>query len=103
MTDSQTPESTVEIITPEEARQHLEAAMAPYIEDGWEVLVEHDYMASLNKGRRNLDIHVDLLGEVSMEEKGMSASQHKDLLILIVLIIGGTLVTIALASALGYF
>lgn len=44
-------------------------------DSGWAVVTSHDYMARLNKGRVNLDFYVDLLGNVSIEEKEVSPGQ----------------------------
>ncbi|MBN2470565.1 MAG: hypothetical protein JXN59_07565 [Anaerolineae bacterium] len=91
-----------EPIAPEEARQALEAAIAPYLADGWIVLVEHDYMARLTKGRRNLEFFVDLLGEVSVTESGLSPVQEAGRLVAWLLLLVAFLLVVALASALGW-
>lgn len=70
------------IIPPEQARAILEAAIRERLgddwqddEDGWAVVSSHDYMARLTKGRVNLDFYVDLLGNVTVEQKPISPGQ----------------------------
>ncbi len=91
----------VEPVTPEEARRRLEAAIAPYLAEGWVVLVEHDFMARLTRGRRNLDFHVDLLGEVRIEEHALSPVQEAGPLVAWLLLLLSFLLALAVASALG--
>ncbi len=69
-------------IPAEQARAILEAAIRERLgadweedENGWMVVTSHDYMARLNKGRINLDFYVDLLGDVTVEEKEISPGQ----------------------------
>jgi hypothetical protein len=72
-----------QMIAPEEARAILETAIRQRLgedwqddEDGWAVITSHDYMARLNKGRVNLDFYVDLLGNVTVEEKLIGPGQE---------------------------
>src|SRR5690349_10296841 len=44
-------------------------------EDGWVLVTGHDYMARLTKGRTNLEFYVDLLGNVTVEEKEITLPQ----------------------------
>jgi hypothetical protein len=80
MLDSMTDE--IQPIPPEKARELLEAAIRERLgddwrddEDGWVVVTGHDYMTRLNKGRVNLDFYVDLLGNVTVEQKEINAGQ----------------------------
>jgi hypothetical protein len=92
----------IEPISPEEARQHLEEAMATYLEDGWIVRAEHDYMARLTRGKRNLDFYVDLLGNVTMEDKALTPGQDSGRLVAWLLLLATFLVVLAFASAVGW-
>lgn len=72
----------IQPIPAEQARALLEAAIRERLgadweddENGWMVITSHDYMARLNKGRVNLDFYVDLVGNVTVEEKEISPGQ----------------------------
>ncbi len=98
-----TPEQTeTELIAPEEARQRLEAAIAPYLAAGWIVWAEHDYMARLTRGRRRVDFYVDLLGNISTEEGQINPAQDSGRLVAWLLLVLAFLLALALASALGW-
>lgn len=87
-----------EPIAAEAARERLEAAMAARLgEDwrdegsGWLLVSAHDYMARVTRGSRNVDFYVDLLGDVTIEEKEISAAQSSGRLIawaLLLLLLG---------------
>ncbi len=97
-----TPQEPPEPIAPQEARQRLEAAIAPYLAAGWVVRAEHDYMARLTRGRRRVDFYVDLLGEVSSEEGQINPAQDSGRLVAWLLLVLAFLLALALASALGW-
>ena len=72
----------IQPIPAEQARALLEAAIRERLgadweddENGWMVITSHDYMARLNKGQVNLDFYVDLVGNVTVEEKEISPGQ----------------------------
>ena len=72
----------IQPISGNEARLILEQAIRERLgenwdaEDrGWAVVASHDFMARLNKGRINVDFYVDLLGNVTVEEKQVSPGQ----------------------------
>ncbi len=44
-------------------------------DSGWAVVTSHDFMARLNKGRVNVDFYVDLLGNVTVEQKEVNPGQ----------------------------
>jgi hypothetical protein len=76
MTDDMQP------IAAEHARALLEDAIRERLgadweddEDGWVRVTGHDYMARLTKGRTNLDFYVDLVGNVTVEEKPITLPQ----------------------------
>lgn len=94
-------ESEIEPISPEAAEVILKQAMAAYLDDGWYVLHEDAYSARLTRGVRNLDIRVDLLGEVDTTESGLTPLQDSGRLLAWVVLIAMLLVALALTSALG--
>lgn len=94
--------SEIDPISPEEASERLDAALAPYLEDGWEVRVRHDYMARLTRGEHNLDFYVDLLGEVEIEEKPLTPGQESGRLVAWIFLILAFFLVLAAASALGW-
>lgn len=80
MSDTPTPE--IEPIDADQARERLYAAIRERLgehwndeEHGWRIVTSHDYMARLTRGRRNIDFMVDLLGNVTVEEKTIGAAQ----------------------------
>lgn len=77
-----TPSGEIEPIEPEQARIILDQAMDDLLGEnwrddnsGWALITGHDYMARVTKGRRNIDFYVDLLGEVTIEEREISSAQ----------------------------
>lgn len=91
----------VEPIAPEAAARILEQALTPYLADDWRVIDRSAYAARLTRGMRNIDIRVGLLGEVDMEESGLTPVQDSGRLMAWVLLLASLLVVLALASALG--
>ncbi len=72
----------IQPIPGEQARAILEQAIRDRLgpdwdseDSGWAVVSSHDYMARLNKGRVNMDFYVDLLGNVTVEEKAVNPGQ----------------------------
>lgn len=72
----------IQPISPDKAREILEAAIRERLgddwrddDDGWVMVTGHNYMARLNKGRVNLDFYVDLLGNVTVEQKEINPGQ----------------------------
>lgn len=77
-----TPSSEVEPIPAETARRLLYDAIRERLgehwndeESGWRIVSGHDYMARLTRGNRNVDFFVDLLGNVTIEEKPIGPAQ----------------------------
>jgi hypothetical protein len=95
------PEPEIEPISPGEAAAILEEALKPYLADEWRVLDRSAYAARLTRGMRNLDIRVDLLGQVETQESGLTPLQDSGRLMAWVLLIASLLVALALTSALG--
>lgn len=72
----------IQPIPADEARAILDAAMRERLgddweddEDGWVLVTGHDYMARVTRGRTNLDFYVDLLGNVTVEQKEITLPQ----------------------------
>lgn len=71
------------MISPDEARAILDEAMIDRLgadwqddEDGWKLVTGHDFMARVVKGRACIDFYVDLLGQVTVEEKMTGPGPH---------------------------
>ncbi|MCU0479829.1 MAG: hypothetical protein MUE54_01300 [Anaerolineae bacterium] len=68
------------IISPEQARTALENAIRQKLgddwRDTWELVSGHDYMTRLTDGDQNIDFYVDLLGNVTVEEKGQDIAHN---------------------------
>jgi len=95
------PEPDVEPISPAEAERVLQEAIDPYLTDGWRVLDRSSYAARLTRGMRNLDVRVDLLGEIDTQETSLTPLQESGRLTAWVLLLAALLVAFALATALG--
>jgi hypothetical protein len=90
----------VEIITPEQAAAILEPKLAELQAEGWVILMQTDYIARLTRGDRNLDVRVDLLGELEIEEKPLTLVQDSGQVIGILLTILLLLVVLVALSIL---
>jgi hypothetical protein len=95
------PTTELDPIPPEQARVILETAIRARLGEGWDDpetgwvrVTGHDYMARLTRGRTNLDFYVDILGNVTVEQSGLSEAQTSGRLVVWVLI--GLSVVIAL-------
>jgi hypothetical protein len=100
---SQKPESKPEVepISAAEAEAILEKTLQPYLTDGWHVLDRNAYSARLTRGTRNLDIRVDLLGQIETQESGLTPLQESGRLTAWILLITSLLVALAVSTALG--
>src|SRR5690606_14963312 len=90
----------IEIIQPEEAAAILDPKIAEFEAEGWIVMVRHDYMARLTRGKHNLDIQVDLLGEVLIEEKPITLAQESGQIIAILLTLVLLFLAVTIATVL---
>jgi hypothetical protein len=100
----------IEPISAEEARAILTAAIRERLgedwedeDDGWTRITGHDYMARLNKGRTNLDFYVDLLGEVTVEEREINPGQDMGRMLAWMSLLGSLLLALLIAHLSGYF
>lgn len=69
-------ESELKTISPDEAQSRLDHAINQHLGEDWQdpryawtVVSSHNFMARLTDGRRMIDFYVDLLGQVTIEEK----------------------------------
>jgi hypothetical protein len=95
------PPPEIEPISPQDAQVILQKALEPYLADGWRVLDRSAYIARLTRGTRNLDVQVDLLGQVEKHESGLTPLQESGRLTAWVLLLAVLLVVLALTAALG--
>jgi len=98
----------IDPIEPEEARRILYAAIRERLgenwddeETGWAMVTGHDYMARLTRGRTNIDFYVDLLGNVTIEEKAISPAQESGRIMAWMFLIGALLIALVLARLVG--
>lgn len=98
-----------DIISPEQARQILEAAITERLgphwrdeEKGWSLVSGHDYMARLTRGDTNIDFYVDLLGSVTVKESEISAAQQNGRLVAWALLLGSLVIAAVIAWLAGY-
>lgn len=99
----------IEPISAEEARAILYDAIRQRLgdnwddeRDGWTLISGHDYMARLTKGRKNMDFYVDLLGNVTVEEKDINPMQEMGRLLAWMLLVASVLVALIIARIAGY-
>ena len=98
-----------EPIAPEEARALLDQAMNERLGDdwqdeysGWLLVTANDYMAKVTKRGKNVDFLVDLLGNVSIEEKELNDTQTSGRLIVIMLLFLAIGIAYLFARAVGW-
>ncbi len=98
-----------EPISEEEARRILEDAIRQKLgenwkddHEGWAVITSHNYMARLNKGRKNVDFYVDLVGDVTIEEKDINPAQENGRLIVGLFLGGSLFIAFIIARIAGY-
>ncbi|HYO87304.1 MAG TPA: hypothetical protein VER79_01580 [Candidatus Limnocylindrales bacterium] len=98
-----------EPIAPAEARIALDRAMAERLGpdwqeegSGWLLVTGNDYMARVTRGRVNIDFLVDLLGQVTVEEKPLSPTQSSGRLIAWTLLLLALGIVYLFARAVGW-
>jgi hypothetical protein len=94
-------EPDIDPISPEEAEAIMEAALEPYLADGWLIVDRTSYATRLTRGMSNLDVRIDLLGQTQIEESNLTPLQNSGRLVAWVLLLAALLVMLALSSALG--
>jgi len=100
--DPQKPsEPEIEPISPQDAEAILKQAVEPYLAEGWRVIDRSAYLARLTRGKRNLDLRIDLLGKVEKQEMDLTPLQDSGRLMAWMLQLTALLVALALSAALG--
>lgn len=96
-------------IPADEARAALEAAIIARLgdnwddpDDGWTVITQHDYMARLTRGSINLDFYVDLVGNVTVEEKPINPVQSAGRLVAWLLLFFSLIIAFLIARIAGF-
>jgi hypothetical protein len=99
----------IEPISPEQARKILDSAIRQRIgehweddDNGWTLVTGHDYMARLTRGRKNLDFYVDLVGEVTVEEKEINPAQEYGRLVAWAFLVASLVIALMIARIAGY-
>lgn len=69
---------------------------------GWTIITGHNYMMRLTKGNKNVDFYVDLLGNVTVEEKDANPAQTAGRLMAWMFLLGSFLLAMLLAHIAGY-
>jgi hypothetical protein len=102
--------SSVEPIPPEQARAILDQAMNERLgenwqddDSGWALITGHDFMARVTRGSKNVDFYVDLLGNVSIEEKEISPAQSNGRTVAWALLLVSLGLAYLLARVVGWF
>lgn len=105
-----TPNDDIDPIPADQARALLNDAIRERLgpkwddaESGWIVVSRHDYMARLTRGGTNMDFYVDLLGNVSIEEKEISPAQETGRIFAWMLLLGSLFIALLLAWIAGLF
>lgn len=69
-------EPELKTISPDEAQARLDHAIRQHLGDDWEdpryrwiIVSSHNYMARLTDGKRIIDFYVDLLGQITIDER----------------------------------
>ncbi len=100
--DPQKPsEPEIEPISPQDAEAILKQAVEPYLAEGWRVIDRSAYLVRLTRGKRNLDLRIDLLGKVEKQEMDLTPLQDSGRLMAWMLLLTALLVALALSAALG--
>ncbi len=94
-------EPEVEPVDPQTAEAALSEALAPYLAEDWRVLHRDAYSARLRRAGRNVDVWVDLLGDVQTRERGPTPLQESGRLMAWMVLLAMLLLALALSAALG--
>ena len=99
----------IEPIPADEARQILEAAIVERLGEDWQSddsawvrVTGHDYMARLTNGKINVDFYVDLLGDLTIEEKPITTAQNSGWLIAWMFLLLSLAIVLLFAQAVGW-
>ncbi len=94
-------ETEVEPIDPQAAESILREAIAPYLAEGWRVLHRDAYSARLRRDARNIDVWIDLLGDVQTRERGLTPLQESGRLMAWTVLLAMLLLALALSAVFG--
>lgn len=94
-------EEAIQIIEPEQAAALLQPQIEALCAEGWVVILQTDYDARLTRGDSNLDLHIDLLGELSITESPLTDVQKIGQIVALILVMVSFLVLLTLVSVLG--
>lgn len=107
--ENRTPDAEPSIIDGDTARRLIDEAVVARLGDrwddeetGWAVVAGHDYMLRLTRGNVNLDFYVDLLGNVTVEERTISGGQEHGRVMAWLILGGSLLIAFLLAWLSGY-
>jgi hypothetical protein len=99
------PEGEIEPISPEDARIILEAAIQEQLGANWQqewmLVHDGDYLMRLHQGAINLDFAVDLLGNLTVEERPANPVQLSGRLVAWLVLGAFLFVALAIASLAG--
>lgn len=88
-------------IPPEQAAAIIEPKLQELQAQGWKLISATDYSARLIRAKMNLDVWVDLLGEIEMQEKPTTLLQETGQIIAILFLILVVLFVLVILSLLG--
>ncbi len=99
----------IEPISGEQARVILEQAITDRLgpdwrdaDSGWTRVTGHDFMARMTQGLINVDFYVDLLGNVTVEEKPLNPAQASGRLIAWMLLGASLAIAFLIARIVGW-
>jgi hypothetical protein len=102
-------EKPIKPVPPEEALVILENAVRERLgddwddeRDGWVVASKQPYMMRLTKGPTNMDFSVDLLGDVTIEEKSVVAGEDAARLVSWAFLLASLFIAFLIADIAGY-
>lgn len=99
-----------DIIAAQDARTAIDQAIVDRLgpnwddeDEGWAIVHETDYLVRLTRGKRNLDFHCDLLGDVTVTEGEINALQDSGRLIAWMVLGASLFVAFVIAQVAGVF
>lgn len=102
------PTDELEPIPADQAREILQNAIRERLgrnwddeETGWALVTGHDYMARLTRGNQNIDFYVDLMGNVTIEEKEINPAQAQGRLMAWLFLLGSIIIAVLVAHFTG--
>lgn len=90
----------IEPIPPDEAAAIIEPKLQELQAQGWKIIFANDYSARLTQKQVNLDVWVDLLGQIEMQEKPLTLLQESGQFLAIILLMLLVLMILVLLSVL---